>query len=354
MAEAVTNGTVRYGRGGWHRKEARTNRQTPRAGSSQRAESATGGEAAALAQDIYATHQRLLREYLAAWGEALQVRSRQEARWRPRHTYLGGLPRLAGMLTGFATTGWRWFWREPSGPAEQEEYWLRTYQGPLAGHAASLVRRFVGAHIAVRLTSLSKAYVQLARSPDVPESDRSRFEKMSKECAELATTFPTWRDSAQGAVPLLGLALGPTVAVLAIDGAWQILLSIVVTTYVFAVGLLISFFESFRLKRELLFPGARQCELHPDAAQPDRNGRNAYRTETRLHRALDWPWRREPPIDYALGFLLGASVSPFLVAPIVRALPSARAELLVGIVPGVVLLLGYISINWFPRKRLWR
>lgn len=231
---------------------------------------------------------------------------------------------------------------------------MRTSHGPIAGHAASFVRRFVGAHISGRLTSLSKAYLQLARLSGVPERDRARFQKMAGECAELAPTFPTWRESAQGAVPLLGLALGPTVAVLAVDGAWQVVLSIVGTTYVFAVGLMISVFESFRLKRELLFPGARERELHPDAPQPDEDGRNAYRTETMLHRALEWPSRREPPVDYALGFLIGASVIPFVVAPVVRALSSEQAEWVVGILLTVLFIVGYISIVWLARKRFWR
>lgn len=319
------------------------------------ADSRAEPRAADVGEVIRAAHERLLREYHAAWREALQVRSREEALWRPRRTYLAVVPRVFGTLMAFALTGWRWSWSVPSNPAAREEYQWRMHHELYAGHAASFVRRFIGGHLSGRLRSLSKVYVQLARSQYFAEGDRPQFADMAKECEELAGTFPTWRDSARSVIPVLGLALGPTLAVLAVDGASQILLTTVAASNIFVLALLMTAFESFRLTRELLFPGARERELRRDASPPEEDERNTYWTETRLHRALGWPQERELPVDYALGLMACVSVAVLVAVPVVRLLPDDDvASVIVWALLVALPILGWFSLNWLGRKRFWR
>lgn len=304
-------------------------------------------------EEVCAQHERLLREYHEAWREALQVRSREVVRGRPRDTYLGWVPRAVGCWISLSL-GLRWVWSVPSDPVARKDRDFRVHSGRHAGHAASFVRRFTGGHLSKQLRSLSKAYLQLAHAPYVPAEDRSRFAEMAVQCDELAGTFPAWRDSVRSALPLLGLALGPILAALAIDGAWKVLLAAVVVSYTFLFAVAMTAFESFRLKRELLFPGARERELRGDAAPPTSDERNAYWGETLLHYALGRPQQRELPIDYLIAFLVCASLAVFAIAPVLRMLPNDSASLAAQFLLVAVLPLGWFSVNWLARKRFWR
>jgi hypothetical protein len=157
-------------------------------------------------------------------------------------------------------------------------------------------RMWVGSHIRARLLLLGNRYAQLHQVCTPEEHEMRKWLKDEREAgAEFADSLYSLR--LPGLFVLLPLSVTLIAAIAKVPGL--VITLALAASAGYLLGLPFIVISTFRQKRELLFPGARDVELRkrPD----DSTGRNAFRAETELFELLEPSGRhREFPTDQAV------------------------------------------------------
>lgn len=278
---------------------------------------------------------------LAQPRERDRLRPSQEA-LRPLHydlmaAYADAIRRgslLPGLLKGKAVDG------DPDG-------FKASASGPIT-------RTLLSAHLRDRMRLLGAVYVQLSLSAD-PESEGEYAKWLTgaaADCESFERSLPSFSNVLK-AIRIPGLSLlagvvlqGSDLLALQIAGTVLILLSV-------SLGF-VGVRSSFRLKRDLLLPGAYRLDAESREEQGRHPGFNVYRAEERLAHCLGYRKPREVQLDYLV--LVGT-------APLALAIPVALCVALGLGMPAIVascLIFGagtlvavqQASVRW--QRRRWR
>jgi hypothetical protein len=263
------------------------------------------------------------------------------------------------LMTGFATAlgEANRVWRpRPVDPAPS-----RQRRGGATVFFPALVRLLTGAHVRKQLDRLAARCTQLEATLDPhEEADRRRrswLDAARTDAERMAAPLPSLRVPGLFAVVPFVIGVGTTIAKIASSheprGLW---IAVEAVALALTLAALRELFSAFRLKRELLLPGASEIDRLPEAEQREHAGPNSYRDADLLFDLLGSRRSPEGQLDelaVTLGsfLLFEAACTTPLVLGTDNLAPTASLGLLAFAFGS--LLVGLLVLQYRFPKRVW-